>query len=513
MNRRERRFAAKQNKAGGAGADLSAQHEAARAAIARGGWAEAEAAYRQLLIRAPHDARVLNDLGNLARLQGRLDEALDRYRQAIAAQPGLADAHNNLGATLLTLARFEDALAAFQQALALQPAFAAAIGNAGVALRELGRLDEAEAGQRRALALRPGHGETLANLGVVLRDQGRLTEAIAAFDQALSQTPGNADARKNRALAHLAAGHFAPGWADHAWRWRSRGFDSPRRDRGLPEWTGGRGRVLAWGEQGIGDRILLAGMLADLHEVAGDVAVETEPRLVPLLARSFPALEILPEGEPPAGGGFTSQIALGALGQHFRKQPDAFPSRRAYLRADSVRTAALRHRYTIAPDQLLVGISWRSRNAAFGRFKSAGLADWAPILAVPGVTFVNLQYGDTRDERSRIEAPHILHDATIDPLRDLDGAAAQIAAMDLVITTSNTTAHMAGALGIETWTLLPSGPGLLWYWFQDREDSPWYPAMRLCRQLAPGDWVELITRVAAELHRHAARRDNHSEKT
>lgn len=320
MNRRERRFAAKQNKAGGVGADLSAQHNAARAAIARGGWSEAEAAYRLILARTPGDAR-----------------------------------------------------------------------------------------------------------------------------------------------------------------------------------------VLAWGEQGIGDRILLAGMLADLHEAAGDVAVETEPRLVPLLARSFPALEILAEGEPPAGSGFMSQIALGALGQHFRKQPDAFPSRSTYLRADPARTAALRHRYTIAPDRLLIGISWCSRNAAFGRFKSVGLAEWAPILAVPGVTFVNLQYGDTHDERSRIEAPHILHDATIDPLRDLDGAASQIAAMDLVITTSNTTAHMAGALGIETWTLLPSGPGLLWYWFQDREDSPWYPSMRLFRQHRPGDWTELIARVASRLDRRLAR--------
>lgn len=501
MNRRERRFAAKQNRGDASGSDLPALQAAARAAIARGNWAEAETAYRRILARTPRDARILNDLGNLARLQGRLDDALALYRQAVAAQPGLADAHNNLGAALLARARFDEALAAFQQALALQPDFAAAHGNEGVALRELGRLDDAEASQRRALALRPGHGETLANLGVVLRDQGRLAESIAAFDQAIAQAPGNADARKNRALAHLAAGNFAAGWADHAWRWQSRGFDSPRRDRGLPEWTGGPGRVLAWGEQGIGDRLLLGAMLPDLLAAAGDVAVETEPRLVPLFARSFPKLEILPEGDPPAGSGFTSQIALGALGQHFRREENAFPTRTSYLRADPARMAALRHRYTLAPDLLRVGISWRSGNAAFGRFKSAPLADWGPILAVPGVTFVDLQYGDTRDERRGLDDAHLLHDATIDPLRDLDGFAAQVAAMDLVITTSNSTAHMAGALGIETWTLLPAGPGLFWYWFQNRDRSPWYPSMRLMRPARPGDWGDLIARAAALLDR------------
>ncbi len=411
MNRRERRFAAKQTKGSASESALSALHGAARAAIARGNWAEAEADYRRILGRTPHDARVLNDLANLARLQGRRDDALTLYRRAIAAQPRLADAHNNLGATLLALARFEEALAAFRQALTLQPNFAAASGNEGVALRELGRLDEAEASQRRALALRPGHAETLANLGVVLRDRGRLADAIAAFDEAIALAPGNADARKNRALAHLAAGNFAAGWADHAWRWRSRDFESPRRDRGLPEWSGGRGRVLAWGEQGIGDRLLLSAMLPDLHDTAGDVAVETEPRLVPLLARSFPRLEFLPEGDPPVGGGFTSQIALGALGQHFRRDDSAFPARSAYLRADPARAATLRQNYTIAPDRLRVGVSWRSSNAAFGRFKSAPSRTGrrsSPFPASPSSICSTATRATNGDN-----AP-LLHDATID---------------------------------------------------------------------------------------------------
>jgi Tfp pilus assembly protein PilF len=494
MNRRARRGAAKQQRDRNDGGGPAA----VQAAIAARRWPEAEALLRHALAARPGDAALHNDLGNLARLQGRLDEAETHYRAAIAASPGRADALSNLGATLMARGRFAEALAACQQAAALQPGLAAAFGNAGVALRELGRLAEAEDAQRRALALRPDHAETLANLGVLLRDQGRLAEAIAAFDAAIARTPTNALARKNRALAHLAAEHLAQGWADHAWRWRSPDFDSPRRDRGLPEWTGGRAHVLAWGEQGIGDRILLAAMLSDLLAAAGDVTLEAEPRLAPLLARAFPALTIVPEGDPPAAATATHQIALGALGQHFRASLDAFPQRRAYLQADPSRRAALRQRYAGGPNTLLVGLSWRSANAAFGRFKSATLADWAPILNGPGITFVNLQYGDTAAERA---GTPLVHDATIDPLRDLDGFAAQVAAMDLVITTSNTTAHMAGALGVETWTLLPAGPGLLWYWFQGRDDSPWYPSMRLFRQTAPGNWAELIAAVAAQLRR------------
>ena len=149
-----------------------------------------------------------------------------------------------------------------------------------------------------------------------------------------------------------------------------------------------------------------------------------------------------------------------------------------------------------------IGLSWRSGNPRFGTAKSLALTDFEPVLETPNSVFIDLQYGDTTDERGALERScgrTLHHDTDIDSLADLDAFAAQVAAMDLVITASNTTAHMAGALGVPCWVLVPTGPGLLWYWFLDRSASPWYPSPRLFRQAAPGDWAPVVQQVNAAL--------------
>lgn len=157
----------------------------------------------------------------------------------------------------------------------------------------------------------------------------------------------------------------------------------------------------------------------------------------------------------------------------------------------------------------LVGLSWRSRNAAYGAPKSLALSDLLPLLRRPGLCWIDLQYGDTAGERAAAAKAgvEVWRDPEIDPLRDMDAAAAQTAALDLVITTSNTTAHLAGALGVPTWLLLPApGYGLLWYWFLDRSDSPFYPSMRCFRQTRAGSWAEVIEAVGAALDEWTAGR-------
>lgn len=173
-----------------------------------------------------------------------------------------------------------------------------------------------------------------------------------------------------------------------------------------------------------------------------------------------------------------------------------------FLIAD--REAAARQRQRLearAAGRPLVGLSWRSRNAAYGVPKSLKLSDLLPVLR-PDIFWVDLQYGDTAAERSAIAGAgaEVWRDPDVDPLRDLDAAAAQAAALDLVITTSNTTAHLSGALGVPTWLLLPApGYGLLWYWFLDRSDSPFYPSMRCFRQSRAGDWTGVIAAAGTAL--------------
>lgn len=174
------------------------------------------------------------------------------------------------------------------------------------------------------------------------------------------------------------------------------------------------------------------------------------------------------------------------------------------LQADAAATVAYRDRLAARADgRPCIGLSWRSSNAAYGAQKSLALADLGPLLrARPDLFWVDLQYGDTAAERAEV-GDLLWHDPAIDPLRDLDAAAAQYAALDLVITTSNTAAHLAGALGVPTWLLLPApGFGLLWYWQLERADNLFNPSIRCFRQAAPGDWPGVVAAVGAALDGH-----------
>jgi hypothetical protein len=199
------------------------------------------------------------------------------------------------------------------------------------------------------------------------------------------------------------------------------------------------------------------------------------------------------------------QISIASLGQHLRASFENFPKHAGYLRADPARAAALRARYHTSSGPV-IGVSWRSKNVRFGENKSMTLADLAPILRTPGATFVNLQYGDCAADLAAVKATlgvDVIHDAEIDPLKDMDAFFAQVAAMDAVISTSNTTVHVAGSLNVPTWVLLPLAKGALWYWFATRPDSPWYPSVRLIREkrLDPSRpwWRDGVAQAADEI--------------
>ena len=195
---------------------------------------------------------------------------------------------------------------------------------------------------------------------------------------------------------------------------------------------------------------------------------------------------------------------MGSLGQWLRTDLDSFKQGQSYyLTACPDKTAELRNKYQqLASGRKLVGISWKSTDISQRRAKSksTSLEYWASVLSQPNCYFINLQYGDIETEVAKFESDtnlKVYQDKEIDPLVNLDGFAAQISALDLVISTSNTTVHMAGALGKRVWTLLPHIPD--WRWTLDREDALWYPAMRLFRQSSIGDWQDVFKRVSHAL--------------
>jgi Tfp pilus assembly protein PilF len=456
---------------------------------------EAERLYAKILKADPRQFDALHLLGLLRHQQGNDAEALRLIGAALKIKPDYADALLNYGSVLSALQRHEEALGYFDRVLAQNPFSPRALNNRGNSLAVLRRFDEALSCFNRALSIDPGHANTLVNRAYTLLDLGHYAEALADYDRALRLRPDDADSQMHMAFAELAMGNFSSGWRRYEWRWKSRHPPLPRH-LSLPRWNGQpvSGTVLAWGEQGLGDQILYTSMIPDLAQRADSVILEVEPRLTPLFSRSLPAVQVIAQGDPVPEG-VAAQSPLASLGQYLRPNWDAFPRREAgYLVADRERAASLRRR--VSPEgEAVIGLSWVSKSPLFGLFKTAQLIDFESVLRLPRCRYVDLQYGDTLAERDAVrQAAGIAVErlADIDNTNDIDGLAALITACDLVVTVSNTTAHLAGALGKPTLLFVPQSGGRLWYWFNERADSPWYPHMHIRRQQVGQSWKELV---------------------
>lgn len=331
-------------------------------------------------------------------------------------------------------------------------------------------------------------------------------DALANTNLIISKDPTDVSAQSALALYQLSEEQYDKGW-DQYREWQLRAgrirYDCfpVRRYRDREE-LGGK-HVLVWLDRGLGDQIFEAGVLNELAEIAASVTVLCSPRLVPLFRRSFPKITFHKVGEkiPPrlVKYDYDFQMSFADLGKVFRSGP--FTVTTPYLKPDINYISSFRRKYNkLARGRKVIGISWWSKNHDTGLSKSLKITDLAPLILTRGGSwsFVNLQYGDCREELAALKehaGDEVYQDDSFDKMLDLDKAAAQIAAMDAVITSSNTVAHIAGALGVPTYVMLPRGLGRYWYWHRDREDSPWYPSLKLIRQTIPGLWGEVITRL------------------
>ena len=449
--------------------------------------------------------------------QGRLDEAIDGYSQALKQRPHLA-ALNRYRDTALE--QLKGAIHQLRQALPTAEAHErpALLGKLGVALQQAGCLEEAIAIYGQALVLEPDRDDlrllqqaaraqrqdpsVLYQLALRLNLLAFSEEEARVLEQAAALAPDRQPIQQELALSLLRLERFAEGWPLYAWR-----GEPFSRSASLPRWRSGMAcnRLLLLPEQGLGDQIMFASLLPDAVAIAPQHTLIVDPRLRPLLARSFPHLQVVARGQSLNTAMCQAQLALGSLGEPLRPSKDHFlASRRAYLVADPAKTQALRRLHHpsagSATGQLLVGLSWSSVSTANGFMKSIPLETLAGALAIPGLRLLSLQYGDTRAERDALHQATGLEvhaDPQIDTFNDIDDLAALIAACDLVVSVSNTTAHLAGALGQRTWLLIDSR--LDWRWGLDEPDALWYPNTRLFRQHAAGDWAAPLEAVRAEL--------------
>jgi Tfp pilus assembly protein PilF len=504
---------------------------------ARGKHEEAAASHERALALRPEFAEACFNLGNALQAQGKLDEAVASYERALALKPGVAEVHGNLGNALLARNDLNAAVSSYERALVLKPDYAEAYYNLGNARQAQEKLDEAVACYERALALKPQLPEAHYNLGNTLQAQERLEEAAASFERALAQRPNYAEAHYNLgcvledlgrveealacmgraveikpdygqarfglALAQLLHGEFDAGWRNYEARWQSIDHDTPMRPYSEPLWAGERlaaSSLLLWGEQGIGDEIMFAGLIPDAVSAGNAITLDCDARLQPLFARSFPCIEVVSGLDASRSGEreIAAHLPTGSLPGLYRSSEAAFAATASpYLQADPVERERFRAAY--GDGRRLVGLAWHTNSPKRGRKRSIDMALLAPLFALPGIRWISLQYGDfdaLEEQATTVHAP-LLIDRAVDQFTNIDLFAAQVAAMDQVVTIDNSTAHLAGALGVPVRLLLPFAAD--WRWLQRREDSLWYPSLRLFRQPRVGDWQSAIDEVCDAL--------------
>lgn len=483
-----------------------AHWQQARTLRAAGRLVEAEALYRRAAQAVPTHVDLLGDWGTLLEKLGQWKAAEAVWRQVVRLAPGRGG-EGHLGLALLMLERNEQALPLLEQQVAQRPQDADALTDLGACHWRLGNDAAALDALRRAVAANPGRARPHEALVTTLLNLGRADEAGAAIDAARRAFPDNPE------LAFFSMEHRLKrldftAFDDFGTRWHTRFAAGNRPNTALPAWDGTpfAGRLLVRAEQGVGDEVLFSNVFADACARQPDIAIECDARLLPLFRRSIPGPVFVDRTAPdsdPAKAGARCQCMAGDLCRWLRRDLADFPTTPGWLRADPARVAALRAAHEARfGNALRVGIAWRSQHPSNGPAKSLRLGQLQPLLALPGARFVDLQYGDTAAERAALARDagiEVWRDDGIDPLNDLDGAAAQIASLDLVISTSNTTVHVAGALGVPVWVLLHRDQGSLWYWGYDVERVPWYPRTTLLRCPRRGDWQPVIDEAAARL--------------
>jgi len=459
-----------------------------------GRWREAVPLLEATLARAPDDPGALNDLGVALRNLGRHGEALACLERALLARPADAGLHGNRGVALLHLRRHADALAAFDAALALDPGAPMHWYNRGIALARIGRFEEAVAANDRALALDPRCREALLNRGNALRDLRRDDEARASLEAALALDPDDPDARFGMAVFELQRGRFERGWPLHESRPSNRPTPQAAAGMPMPPWLGAQpvaGKtILLLAEQGLGDTIQFC-RYAPLLAARGAKPVLVAPAGLSALLRSLgESVTVAGPGANVAGVDcWTPLPSLPlACGTTLRTIPATVP----YLHADPALRGAWRAR--LGPRRgLRVGLAWSgSPHHHNDANRSLPPELLGPLLAT-GAEFHALQ-PDAAAFPSH--GALVVHGAALKEFSDTAGLAAEL---DLVVSVDTSVAHLAGALGLPVWILLPYAPDFRW--LLDREDSPWYPTARLFRQARPGDWAGVVARVAEAMRR------------
>jgi len=483
----------------------------------------------------PDYAEAWSNRGNVLQELKQYEQALASFDKAISIWPDYAEAFSNRGSLFQELKQYEQALASFDKAISIKPDFADAWYNHGNACKELKQYEQALISYDKALNIKKDYSDALVNRGNVLQELKLYEQALASFDKAISINsdcveawssrgnvlqdlkqfelalvshdnaininPDDAQSYYNRGLLRLMLRDFDKGYKDYKYRWGRKELLGKHLKTSIPSPLKDelKGTLLLWAEQGLGDEVFYAGLLPMLAAKEVSATLLADKRLHTIFKRSFSNITLLDRNvfnNTCVETGFDAQAPISELGYWLGVNEASLKATRSpYLVSDSVKSDTIRRELLELRPGLVCGLAWKSSNEKIGKAKSISLSSFEPLLRMRGIKFVNLQYGDVHDDLQQIKSKlsvDIYQVPGMDVFHDVDGLLALIDACDIVVTTSNVTAHLAGSIGKRAAVLVPFSNGRIWYWHISDKFSFWYPSLRIFYQDNPLTWQQQI---------------------
>ena len=423
--------------------------------------------YQLSIKQDPNYIPSIINLGNLFQEQERHEEAIIQYKKAIMINPNDEKIYNNLGLSYFKMHLYENSLEEYRKAIIINPRYEEAIFGLGNSYDMIGNPGEAMKELNRVIAINPNHARAFVNLAQI----------------------------------QLALGNFMDGWKNYGWRFKEEiNRESVLANLNIPLWDQSKKiqNILVIAEQGVGDQILFYSLLNELLDFNFNVTVIIEHKLLSLFQRSMPKIQFIERGIKIDEAEFDAYIPMCDLGKMFRKELSDFEKvKDHYLYANEQKINAIKTK--MSKNKLKCGISWKSNNAIMGKGKSFELEFLEPLLKNQNIQFINLQYGDVNHDLSHIKNKYqtdILDTSDIDNYEDMEGLAALIDSCDIIVTSSNSNAHLAGALGKETYLILPKANSLIWYWEHKMDKiSQWYKSIKIFNQTMTNQWEDPISKI------------------
>jgi len=443
--------------------------------------------YKVAIQHIPNEIQLYINLASIYKRQRKLDEAENVIQKSL-----YLNSHKlftSLAGIYADQNKFDKVIEFSNKALELNQSDFIALNNIAKVYIDKKNFEKAADYLSKALQIEQNNYLIHLNLGILYKNLNQLEKAKIHYNKSISLNPKSYDSYLFKSLIELSENNFLEGWKNYEFRWFKQ---AERINIKKPKWDGktSNQEIIIWGEQGLGEQILFSSIIPECEKIFKNIILVIDEKLKLIYQESFPNIKVFAPNEAWSNESFDCHLPIGSLGKFFRNNLQSFPKSNNYL--------------TIVPknnnkEKLKCGLSWKSVNSVEGDLKSISLERLLPILKNENINFFNVQYTDEKNNVDLFNQQNnlnIINLEDLDSFNDLYHLCQYLKSFDLLLTISNTTAHLAGALGVPTILMLPNNIGKLWYWANTiHNQSLWYPTVKIFKQNVENDWDSVISEI------------------